>query len=133
MGGRPTVWREAKAGLLKSLPITGRIGSKLTIDFVIDLPESNNCTKFMVIIDRLSNDVFLFVTSSIEAVKCAELFIDRYYRFFGFPPYSTGDKGSGWLSHFWKTFCQLMGIMQKLTTSYNLQRNASGGANQELY
>ncbi|KAI0994220.1 hypothetical protein K3495_g13962, partial [Podosphaera aphanis] len=32
--GRSTVWREAKAGFLRSLPIPERIGSELTIDFI---------------------------------------------------------------------------------------------------
>ena len=131
--GRSTVWREAKAGFLKSLPIPERIGSELTIDFVTDLPKSNNCTNIMVITDRLSEDVFLFGTDSMEAIKCAEIFLDRYYRFFGFPRYLTSDKGSDWLSHFWKTFCQLVGINQRLTTAYHPQTNGSERANQKLY
>lgn len=131
--GRSTVWREAKAGFLKSLPIPERIGSELTIDFVTDLPKSNNCTNIMVLTDRLSKDVFLFGTDSMEAIKCAELFLDRYYRFFGFPRYLTSDRGSDWLSHFWRTFCQLVGINQRLTTAYHPQSNASERANQELY
>ena len=75
--GRSTVWREAKAGFLKSLPIPERIGSELTIDFVTDLPKSKSCTNIMVITDRLSKDIFLFGTSTMEGQKCAELFIDR--------------------------------------------------------
>ena len=35
--GRTTVWREAKAGLLRSLPIPDRIGNELTIDFITDM------------------------------------------------------------------------------------------------
>ncbi|KAI0994204.1 hypothetical protein K3495_g13979 [Podosphaera aphanis] len=46
--GRTTVWREAKAGFLRSLPI----------NFITDLPESQGCTNVMVITDRLSKDVF---------------------------------------------------------------------------
>lgn len=50
--GRSTVWREAKAGFLKPLPVPERIGSDLTIDFVTDLPESKGCSNIMVITDR---------------------------------------------------------------------------------
>ena len=60
---------------MKSLPIPERIGSELTIDFVTDLPKSNNCTNIMVITDRLSKDVFLFGTDSMEAIKCAKIFL----------------------------------------------------------
>ncbi|KAI0993042.1 hypothetical protein K3495_g15142, partial [Podosphaera aphanis] len=55
--GRTTVWRDAKAGFLKSLPVPERIGTELTIDFVTDLPKSRECTNVMVITDRLSKDI----------------------------------------------------------------------------
>lgn len=42
--GRSTVWREAKAGFMKSLPVPDRIGSELTIGFITDLPPSQGCT-----------------------------------------------------------------------------------------
>lgn len=131
--GRSTVWREAKAGFLQSLPMPERIGSELTIDFITDLPQSQGCQNIMVITDRLSKDIFLFGASSMAASKCAELFIEKYYRYFGFPRYLTSDRGSDWLSHFWKTFCELTGITQRLTTAYHPQSNASERANQELY
>ncbi|KAI0992031.1 hypothetical protein K3495_g16155, partial [Podosphaera aphanis] len=131
--GRTAVWREAKAGFLRSLPVPERIGSELTIDFVTDLPPSKGCTNVMVITDRLSKDIFMFGTNSMVAPKCAEIFIDRYYRYFGFPRYLTSDRGSDWLSYFWKTFCQLVGITQRLTTAYHPQSNASERANQEMY
>lgn len=131
--GRTTVWREAKAGFLRSLPIPERIGTELTIDFVTDLPTSEGCTNIMVLTDRLSKDIFMFGTNSMTAENCAKVFVDRYYRYFGFPRYLTSDRGSDWLSHFWKIFCQLTGIKQRLTTAYHPQSNASERANQEIY
>lgn len=131
--GRTTVWREAKAGFLRPLPIPERIGTELTIDFVTDLPASDGCTNIMVLTDRLSKDIFMFGTDSMAAENCAKVFIDRYYRYFGFPRYLTSDRGSDWLSHFWKAFCEYTGIKQRLTTSYHPQSNASERANQEIY
>ncbi|KAI0995454.1 hypothetical protein K3495_g12725, partial [Podosphaera aphanis] len=131
--GLTTVWREAKAGFLKSLPIPERIGTELTIDFVTDLPKLRECTNVMVITDRLSKDVFLFATKSMDAETCARVFIDRYYRYYGFPRFLTSDRGSDWLSYFWKTFCNIVGITQRLTTAYHPQANASERANQEMY
>lgn len=131
--GRTSVWREAKAGFLRSLPIPERIGSELTIDFVTDLSPSEGCTNIMVITDRLSKDKFVFGTNSMSSENCAKLFVDRYYRYFGFPRYLTSDRGCDWTSHFWKSFCDLTGIQQRLTTSYHPQSNASERANQEIY
>lgn len=81
MCGQTTVWREAKAGFLKSILIPERIGTELKIDFVTDLPKSQGCTNVMVITDRLSKDVFLFATKSMDAETCARVFIDCYYRY----------------------------------------------------
>lgn len=131
--GRMSIWREAKAGFLRSLPIPDRIGSDLTIDFITDLPPSDGYTNIMVITDRLSKDIFMFGTKSMTSENCAKLFIDRYYRYFGFPRYLTSDRGSDWTSHFWRTFCHITGITQRLTTSYHPQSNASERANQEIY
>lgn len=131
--GRSTVWREAKAGFLKPLPIPERIGSDLTIDFVTDLPQSKGCSNIMVITDRLSKDIYVFGSDSMVASKCAEIFVDRYYRYFGFPKYLISDRGSDWTGYFWKEFCKLTGIKQRLTTAYHPQSNASERANQELF
>lgn len=130
--GRTTVWREAKAGFTKPLPIPDQLGSELTIDFATDLPPSQGCTNIMVITDWLSKDVFMFGAKSMEAESCAKIFIDRYYRYYGFPRYLTSDRGSDWVSHFWKVSCQSAGITQRLTTAYHPQSNASERTNQEI-
>ncbi|KAI1005059.1 hypothetical protein K3495_g3151 [Podosphaera aphanis] len=131
--GRTSVWREAKERFLKSLPVSERLGNDLTIDFVTDLPESNGCSNVMVITDRLGKDVFLFATKTMNAELCAQIFIDRYFRYFGFPRHLTSDRGSDCLSHFWQLFCKSIGISQRLTTAYHPQSNASERANQELF
>ena len=75
--GRTTVWREAIAGFVRSLPIPDRLGNELKIDFVNDLPSSQECTNVMVITDRLSKDVYMFGVKSMEAEECAKIFVDR--------------------------------------------------------
>lgn len=131
--GRTAVWREAKAGFLRSLPIPNQIGNELTIDFVTDMPPSQNYTNIVVITGLLSKDVFLFGTETMEAAPSAKVFVNQYYRYFGFPRYLTSDRGSDWVGTFWRSFCQLTGITQQLTTAYHPQSNASERANQELY
>lgn len=131
--GRTTIWREAKSGFLPPLLIPDRTGSKLTIDLVKDLPPSQKCTNVMVITDQLSRDVFMFGTNLMEEEHCADIFVDRYYKYFGFPGFLTSDRGSDWISHFWKNFCQFIGITQRLTTAHHPQFNASERANQRMY
>ena len=40
--GRSKVWRDLKNGLLKPLPVPDRFYQEISIDFIIDLPESNS-------------------------------------------------------------------------------------------
>lgn len=131
--GRTSVWKKAKAGFLHLLPIPERLGSELTIDFVTDMPPSNGCTNIMVITDRLLKEIFTFGTNSIASEVCAKVFIDRYNRYHGLQRNLTSDRGSDWVSHFWKTFCEVIGILQRLATAYHLQSNASQRANQEIF
>lgn len=131
--GRTTVWGEARAGFLRPLPVPERIGSDLTIDFVTDLAVSGDCTNILVITDRLSKDIVVFGANLIAAEICANLFVDRYYTYVGFPKYLSSDRGCDWMSHFWRAFCRLTGITQRLTTAYHPQSNASERVNQELY
>ena len=122
--GRTSVWREAKAGFLKSLPIPERTGSELTIDFVTDLPLSEGCTNIMVITDRLLKSVTLEPMDKIDAESCAKKFLACYWRFHGFPKAITSDRGTNWTSKFWKRLCELLKIEQRLSTAYHPQTNS---------
>ncbi|XP_044714694.1 reverse transcriptase (RNA-dependent DNA polymerase) domain-containing protein [Hirsutella rhossiliensis] len=56
-----------------------------------------------------------------------------HYRFHGMPRSIVSDRGSNWLSRFWKRFCRLAGVTQKLSTAYHPQTD--GGPermNQEI-
>jgi hypothetical protein len=57
--GRTKTWKEQKKGLLKPLPIPERPWQYITLDFITDLPSSNNCTVILVITDRLTKGVIL--------------------------------------------------------------------------
>lgn len=87
----------------------------------------------MVIIDRLSKEIFAFGTNSMASKVYAIVFINRYYRYHEFLRYLTSDRGSDWVSHFWKTFCEVTGISQRLTTVYHPQSNEREQADQEIF
>ena len=69
--GYTKAWREQKKGLLKPLPVLNRVWQDVSIDFIIDLPESNECTNILVIVDRLSKGVILKGLKNLNAEAVA--------------------------------------------------------------
>ncbi|XP_044717411.1 reverse transcriptase (RNA-dependent DNA polymerase) domain-containing protein [Hirsutella rhossiliensis] len=133
--GRAHIWRQSKRGFLKPLPIPDRPRSHLSMDFITDLPPTgpSKARYLWVIVDRLTKAVTLEVMDNMEAEQCANRFLQCHYRFHGMPRSIVSDRGSNWLSRFWKRFCRLAGVTQKLSTAYHPQTD--GGPermNQEI-
>ncbi|KAI0996648.1 hypothetical protein K3495_g11536 [Podosphaera aphanis] len=138
--GRTKVWREHKKGFLKPLPVPDRYFTDIAMDFITKLPPSptplggGNATNILVITDRLLKNVTLEALPAIDAETVAEHFMHCYYRFHGFPRSITSDQGSQWVGRFWKHLWKLLGIQQRLTTTYHLQTDGSTERwNQEIW
>ncbi|KAF4492180.1 Transposon Tf2-9 polyprotein [Colletotrichum fructicola Nara gc5] len=118
--------------ILQLLP--ERIRSDLAMDFITDLPLTDKGERYLwVIIDRLGKGVTLEAMESMEAEACAERFLSCHFRFHGVPTSIVSDRGSNWTSRFWRQFCKLLGIEQRLSTAYHPQTD--GGPermNQEI-
>ncbi|SPO00384.1 uncharacterized protein DNG_03229 [Cephalotrichum gorgonifer] len=130
-----TIWRRAKQGLLKPLPIPERIRSDIAMDFMVGLPPtgSEKATNLLVIHDRLTKSVTLEAMASTEAEASAERFLYCHVRFHGFPKTIVSDRGTNWTSKFWKRLCYLVDTKQLLSTAYHPQTD--GGperVNQEV-
>ncbi|KAM4066712.1 reverse transcriptase (RNA-dependent DNA polymerase) [Hirsutella rhossiliensis] len=97
--------------------------SHLSMDFITDLPPTgpSKARYLWVIVDRLTKAVTLEVMDNMEAEPCANRFLQCHYRFHGMPRSIVSDRGSNWLSRFWKRFCRLAGVTQKLSTAYHPQ------------
>jgi transposase InsO family protein len=105
------------------------------MDFITDLPPTgpNNATYIWVIVDRLTKAVTLEAMDTMEAEACAKRFLQCHYRFHGMPRSIVSDRGSNWLSRFWKRFCKLAGVTQRLSTAYHPQTDgAPERTNQEI-
>lgn len=129
------IWRGAKQGFLKPLPIPERIRSELAMDFMTDLPPTGpeKATNLLVIHDRLTKAVTLEAMASIDAEACAQRFLNCHVRFHGFPRTIVSDRGSNWTSKFWRRMCKLVDTKQLLSTAWHPQTD--GGperVNQEV-
>jgi hypothetical protein len=50
-------WRKRRRGFLKPLPIPDRLWSKISIDFIKKLPESEDCQNIIVVTDQLGKRI----------------------------------------------------------------------------
>jgi hypothetical protein len=57
---------------LKPLPILDHIWSEISIDFIIDLPESEECQNIIVITDRLGKEVVADRLDDLKAETVAK-------------------------------------------------------------
>ena len=69
--------REKYHGLLKPLPVPERRWQDISVDFVVDLPESEGYTNVIVVVDRLSKFRYMIPCKRIEAANVANMFL-RY-------------------------------------------------------
>lgn len=119
--GRNKVWREHKHGLLRPLPVPDQFFQEISMDFMTDLPDSEGNRYLWVIKDRLSKWVVLEPMPSMKAEECAEKFMECWAKNHGMPRAITSDRGTNWTSTFWKEFCRLMGVEQRLSSGYHPQ------------
>ena len=83
MCGSNAVWRDRKQGLLKPLPVPERKWREISIDFIVRLPESYNCTNIMVIRDRLGKGVIIEPMEEISVEYIATKFLKVFYAVHG--------------------------------------------------
>ena len=112
--------RHAKYGVLKPLPVPNKRWSDLSVDFVVGLPVSEGYNAIMVCIDRLTKmRHFVPTTSEVTAEDTADLFLNYVYKLHGFPDTVVSDRGSQFISLFWKTLCKRLGTNRLLSTAFH--------------
>jgi hypothetical protein len=119
--GRLYLWRKKRKGFLKPLLVPDRFHSELSIDFITDLPakREENPWFLMVITDKLLKSCTLEAITFIKAENCAKVFVQCYYRFYGFFKFITSDRGSNWVGDFWTRLCELVKIEQRFSTAFH--------------
>lgn len=133
--GRTTIWRTKKQGLLRPLPVPDRVWQEISVDYMVDLPESDGCEQLLVITDRLGKGTMLIPIpqGKFDALGFAELFIERYVSQHWLPRGIVSDRGVQWVNAFWKKVCELLGIERRLSTAYHPETDgATERRNQEV-
>src|SRR3979490_2283281 len=91
-------------GLLKQLPVPEKPWNSISMDFIEQLPASSELTAILVIVNCFSKQgIFIPTTDMITLPKLAELFVLHIFSKHGIPSHVTSDRGSEFVSHFWRS------------------------------
>ena len=95
----------------------------IAMDFIKDLPRSNNCTELWVVSDRCSKMAHFI---PLEADKknsedLARIFAQEIWRLDGLPQDIMSDRDSRFASNTWKDFLPVTGIRPRISTAFHPQ------------
>src|SRR5258706_425631 len=97
--------RHKPYGKLKQLPIPSRPWSSISMDFIEQLPASENFSAILVVVDCLTKQaIFIPSHDTVNAPQVAQLFLTHVFSKHRVPSHITLDQGSEFVSHF---FCSL--------------------------
>ncbi len=114
--------RHAPYGLLQPIPIPTRPFEVITIDFIPELPNSNEIDNILVVVDKLTKyGIFIPTTTKITEAETANLLFKHVICDYGLPRQIISDRDSKWTGSFWKEICTIMKIKRSLTTAHHPQ------------
>ena len=92
----------------------------MSMDWIIELPESNRYTQIWVIVDRFTKIAHLVpLPTNISAKDLAKIFIKEVWKNHGLPTDIVSDRDTKVTSHFWQALIDLLGIQTKLSTAFH--------------
>lgn len=109
-------------GLLQPLQIPEKPWESISVDFITQLPPSNNFTAICVFVDRYSKmAIFVPTYNTIDAESTCDLFLRHVFCHFGFPSSIISDRGVTFTSKFTKALLSAFNVKQNLSTAFHPQ------------
>lgn len=112
--------RSRPYGLLQPLPVADRPWSSLSMDFIDQLPPSESFDSILVVVCRFTK-MALFIPTRVTATSkdLANDFLQHVFSKHGLPADIVSDRGSKFISSFWKALCEKLSIDRKVSTAYH--------------
>jgi hypothetical protein len=115
--------RKKPQGLLQPLPIPDQKWWTVTMDFIVELPESpsgNNA--ILVFVDKLTKMIHLVpTTTTCDAAQAATLFIQHIVRLHGVPRVLISDRDTRFRALFFREVVEALQIQHGFSTAYHPQ------------
>ena len=114
--------RHKPYGLLQSLPIPEQPWHSISMDHIEQLPLSRGHDSILVVVDRFSKmAIFIATTVTATSKDLAGEFLRFVASKHGCPQDIVSDRGSKFVSKFWRAVTERLGIKRNLSTAYHPQ------------
>ena len=116
--------RRRRYGLLQPLEVPHRPWKLIAMDLITGLPESGGYTQIWVAVDRLSKMAYFIpmVTGAESPAKdLAMTFAREIWGLHSFPADIVSDRGSVFISSFWKELMEHLGVELNMSTAFHPQ------------
>jgi hypothetical protein len=114
---------QKKLGLLQPHDVPSRPCQVVTMDLITQLPMTKKGhTAICGITCALTGRVSIFPTvDEVSAEQLAQLFMDRWFRYFGLPERIISDRDTKFTSHFWTALHKNLGTKLNISTANHPQ------------
>ena len=118
--GRAKPRRHKPYGLLKQLPVPEFPWHSISMDLIEHLPSSAGHDAILVIVDRLTKQgIFIPTYDTLTAAQLADLFVMYVFSKHGVPFNVTSDRGSEFVSHFFRGLGKALDMKLHFTSGYH--------------
>jgi len=131
---RTKAQRHKPIGELCPLPIPDAPWDTISVDFIVELPESRGHDAAMVVVDSVNKTAHFVPTFiTVSAAGAARLFVQHVWKHHGLPRRVISDRGPQFVAEFTRELYRLLGIKVAATTAYHPQGDGqTERVNQEL-
>ena len=110
------------SGQLHPLLIPDAPWDTVSIDFIVELPESHGKDAIVVVVDSITKrSHFISMVTTLSAAGTAQLYLQHIWKHHGLPRKVVLDRGPQFMAEFTKELYQLLGIKLVATTAYHPQ------------
>ena len=107
-------------GLLQPRPIPNRPWASISTDFITDLPNIEGFNSVLVVVDRFTKMAsFIPCSKAISGMETTGLLLTNIVRLHGLPDDIISNRGSQFMSRFWKRLFQTLGTSTKILTAFH--------------
>jgi hypothetical protein len=121
-------------GELQPLPVPEGHWETISVDFIVELPESGGYDAIMVVVDSAGKwSHFVETVTTVMATGAANLYLHNVWKLHGLPRKVISDCGPQFVALFMKELCHLLVIEATSSTAYHPQTDRqTEHINQEL-
>ena len=104
----------------EATPVPERPWNLISIDFIEQLPPPSGYTSILVVVDRLSKQgIFITTHNTIMSSNLTWLFVIHVFSKHGVPAHVTCDRGSEFVSHFFRSLGMALDMKLHFTSGYH--------------